>query len=155
MAKAGLSLKRKTEGKGFEAVVDRSKPGGMKVGFVKGLGTHPNSNGATVAEIAAYNEFGTDTIPERPFLRTSIRENMKPVYAPMIKALLEKILNGQVTVTQAIGLLGEKASADVKLKIIAISDPPNADETIDKKGSTNPLIDTGLMNQSVTWEKVK
>jgi len=54
-----------------------------------------------------------------------------------------------------VGLLGEKAVADVKNKIDAISEPPNAQSTIDKKrGSTNPLVDSGLLRQSVSWERV-
>lgn len=158
--RAKLSLKSRTDGKAFDAVVSRSKPGGVKVGFVKGLGKHPGSD-ATISEIAAYNEFGTSTsggqehIPERPFLRTTISEQSKTVYVPLTAKLLGLVLDGTLTVNQAIGILGEKAVADVKMKIDAISDPPNADSTVDRKGSTNPLIDTGLMRQSVSWELVE
>jgi len=157
-----MSLKKKKGGIGFEELVYRTKPGGMKVGFVRGLGEHPNTDsGATVAEIAAYNEFGTQSpkgnahIPERPFLRTTIREQTKPVYIPLVKDLLAKMLLGQMKVAKAIGILGLKAVADVQAKIDAITSPENADYTKDKKGSSNPLIDTGHMRKSVTWERVE
>ena len=35
--------------------------------------------------------------------------------------------------------------------ITEIKNPPNAAGTISAKGSANPLMDTGLMRQSVTW----
>lgn len=161
MAKATFSLKRKTDGKGFEKILDRTEPGATKVGFVKGLGAHPNGNGATIAEIAAYNEFGTRWpdgsvhIPERPFLRTTIAEQARTVYPAMMKELLGEIVTGKIKATRAVGLLGEKAVADVKNKITAITDPENADATVDSKGSSNPLIDTGLLRKSVTWENLR
>jgi hypothetical protein len=155
-----MSLKKRTKGKGVKALIDKTKPGGIKIGFVKGLGKHPGSD-ATIAEIAAYNEFGTrdsnndELIPERPFLRTTIKEELHPVYLPLMEELLQLVLNGKISEAQAVGLLGEKAVADVKNKIDAISEPPNAQSTIDKKrGSTNPLVDSGLMKQSVSWERV-
>jgi hypothetical protein len=32
---------------------------------------------------------------------------------------------------------------DQKAKIVEIDEPPNSQETIDRKGSDNPMIDTG------------
>ena len=160
MAKATFNLKRKTDGKGFEKLLDRSGPGATKVGFIKGLGKHPGSK-ANIAEIAAWNEFGTTNadgsvrIPERPFLRTTIAEQSKTTYPTMLKSLLGEILTGKLRTSRAIGLLGAKAVADVRAKIVAISDPENADLTVRKKKSSNPLIDTGLMRQSVSWESIK
>ena len=48
--------------------------------------------------------------------------------------------------------LGEKVVADVQRKIVALKDPPNAPSTIAKKGSANPLIDTGRLRQSIDFE---
>lgn len=158
MAKGELKLENKTDGEGFEGMLEQSEPGGLKVGFVKGLGKHPGSN-TNIAEIAAYNEFGTENedgserIPERPFLRTTIVEQNE-TYKTIVKELLVKILTHKMETKQAIGLLGIKAVSDVKAKITAISEPPNADSTKAGKKSSNPLIDTGLMRQSVTWEEV-
>jgi hypothetical protein len=155
---ANIEIRRK-EARGVDDLIDKSKPGGIKVGFVKGLGKHPGSN-ATISEIAAYNEFGTqgsdgqERIPERPFLRTTLKENLAPVYMPLLKHLMSLMINGELTVEQAVGVLGEKAVTDVKTKIDTLSEPPNAESTIAKKKSSSPLVNTKLMAQSVTWEKV-
>ena len=59
---------------------------GVKWGFIDGQ--YPN--GASVASVAIYNEFGTEdetgqqAIPERPFFRTSNAEN-KEKYKSIIK----------------------------------------------------------------------
>jgi len=160
MAKAELSIKSKDDGSKFRELFKRAKSKGIKVGFNKGLGQHPGSR-ATISEVAAYNEFGTqdsdggELIPERPFLRTTIGEQSKPVYVPLTEKLLGLILDGTLTADQAIGMLGEKAALDVKNKIDAISEPENAQSTKDRKGSSSPLVSSGLMKQSVSWELVK
>ena len=49
-------------------------------------------------------------------------------------------------------MIGAKAAAIMKRTIRDFDDPPNAPATIKKKKSSNPLVDTGLLMQSVTWE---
>ena len=56
----------------------------LNVGFFEGA-TYPHSNGSSagnpypdgtpVAAVAAFNEFGTDRIPPRPFMRQTIAKN--------------------------------------------------------------------------------
>jgi len=49
---------------------------------------------------------------------------------------------------QELGKVGLLAQSQVRAKITAIKSPPNAQSTIDKKGSSNPLIDTGQMRHT-------
>ena len=146
------TLKRKTKGDGVEGLKKQTQAGGTKVGFVLGLGEHPNAPGHSISEVAAWQEFGTDDIPERPFLRITIREQ-RSVYVEITREMMSKILKGKMTADQAAGLLGLKAVADVRNKIDAIRSAENADSTVDIKGFDNPLVHSGIMKKSVTFEK--
>ena len=50
----------------------------VAVGLLQG---DKNGDGVQIAEYAAYNEFGTDTIPSRPFMRTAFDENRGDIQA--------------------------------------------------------------------------
>jgi hypothetical protein len=151
-------FKRKSVDGGVDGLINRSEPGGIKVGILYGTGKHPDSD-ALYSEIAYWNEFGTERngrkhIPARPFLRTAFRENRRD-YIAIEKRLLRRILTGKITRKQAIGILGAKAQADVQQKIVDIRIPVNAPETLRKKApKTNPLINTGLMRKHIAWEDV-
>jgi hypothetical protein len=142
-------------GEGVERFEAMEKKGFVKVGILSGTGEHPNADhGQTMAEIAWWNEFGTKTIPERPFLRTGLRENIS-TYQGLIGPILKKILTGKLTADQGLGILGERAKRDVVNKIVMISNPPNSPLTIRaKRGSTSPLIDTGALRQHISWAKL-
>ena len=51
--------------------------------------------------------------------------------------------------------LGLRIQRDVQRTIRNLSDPPNSPITIHNKKSSNPLIDTGRLRQSVTYKVVK
>lgn len=127
----------------------------VKVGIVSGTGEHPNGTGGqSLAEVGWWNEFGTDKIPERPFLRTGLRENVNN-YRAIMQAQLKAFLTQKTEESQALGVLGEKAQADVQRKIVQVSSPPNTPLTVEKKGSSSPLQDTGALKQNIRWALVK
>lgn len=97
---------------------------------------------------AAWSEFGTRTQPERPFFRNAMRDN-RSKYRDMISGVARRVLAGDMTVTRGLDLVGLAATADIQASIVSLRTPPNAPSTIRKKGSSNPLIDEGLMRQSV------
>lgn len=110
-------------------------------------------DGTPVAMIAAVHEFGSPEqgIPERPFLRiTPVKQRMK--YARLNRINLVKMLRGQMAVETALGQLGEMAKGDVQQEIRNGNFAPLKAETIRRKGSSKPLIDSGQMIQSVSWE---
>jgi hypothetical protein len=149
-----VRLERVTRaGEGVEKLA-KSKGAMLKIGILSGTGEHPNADhGQTVAEIAWWNEFGTRNIPERPFLRPALRENLL-AYGRIIEAALKAVLTGKLSRDQGLGILGERAKRDVVNKITVLSDPPNAEATIDAKGSSSPLVDTGALRQHINWAKV-
>lgn len=116
---------------------------------------------------AIYNEFGTrgsgkgfstprgggfgGPIPERPFMRNSVRKNT-PKYKKAMKDSALPILLGKTTPVDVLKKLGRLAQVDIQEEITSLSSPPNSPTTIRLKGSSNPLIDTGEMRGAVTWK---
>ena len=116
----------------------------LKIGVLSGVGAHPGSEeGETVAEVAWKNEFGVG-IPERPFLRPAMK-NKRADYTKLIVKILVAIAAGRMTPKQGEALLGFDLQTAVQTQIDLTMQPPNSEATILKKGSSHPLINTGLM----------
>lgn len=122
----------------------------VRVGFPAGP---TEEDGTPVALVAAVHEFGSTArnIPERSFLRSSVRENIAK-YIKINKGNLQRVVNGKIRMRHALELLGQVAAGDVKRTIRNGDFAPLQQATIDRKGSSKPLIDTGMMLQSVTYE---
>lgn len=122
----------------------------VKVGFPAGK---QEADETPVAMVAAVHEFGAPQrgIPERPFLRVAIRKN-KDKYHRLNHVNLIKLIKGQTTVDTALSQLGEMAKGDVQQEIRNGDFAPLKPETVKAKGSSKPLIDSGQMVQSVSWE---
>jgi len=127
------------------------------IGILASAGEHnKGTNGQTVAEIGFWNEFGTPNakypIPARPWLRTTIANNIEKYTYVLKKSLLDYLIGKQKSVSKVFSTVGLIAASDVKKAIVDLKYPENAPSTIAQKGSSNPLIDTGQLRQSVTWE---
>jgi hypothetical protein len=104
-------------------------------------------------DIAIWNEFGTTRngeqhIPERSFVRSSHDENLKRT-SKLIEREYGRIVDGQSTAKRSLGLIGLFVESYTKRKIVTLRDPPNAPQTIRKKKSDNPLVDTKQMGNSI------
>jgi hypothetical protein len=110
------------------------------------------TNGTTMATVAAVHEFGSPehNIPERSFLRGGIRRAAPKLNAVNIDSL-RKVLLGKMTIEQAIEKLGVVAAGEVKREFVVGTFAPNKPATIARKGSSRPLIDTGSLRQAVTY----
>lgn len=113
-----------------------------------------SSDGEPLVDRAAANEFGTDTIPERSFMRASFDESQAKLLE-LSKKLWSSTLRGQRNAMQSAHLLGQEHEGQIKEKITSLKDPPNAQSTVAQKGSSNPLIDSGEMRRSVRYEVKK
>ena len=109
-----------------------------------------NGEGQQIAEYAAYNEFGTEKIPERSFMRSAFDENQQAISQDMANRYAQ-VQAGTITVYQALGLIGLRHQDQIKNKIDTNIPPPNAPATIAKKGSSHTLIDTGAMKNSIHY----
>ncbi len=123
----------------------------VKVGFLEGAtypATEDNSEPLSVAQVAFWNEFGTSKIPARPFMRYTIASKSSEWVSRFAKAI--SYANGDAKTAAA--LVGESMTDDIKESIINWQDPPNAAYTIEQKGFNKPLIHTGHMKDSVSYE---
>lgn len=107
-----------------------------------------NGEGFNIAEYAAANEYGTDKIPSRPFMRTAFDEN-KQGYIRYMNKMVKQI--GQVAFAQMATTLGLKAEKDIQQTITGRNFLPKlADSTVKaKKGSTKTLVDSSAMVNSI------
>jgi len=119
----------------------------VRVGFQKGEATA--DNGTDIADIAMWNEVGTVHIPPRPFMRNSVDSNEGVIKGNCLK-VAEAVVNG-MSAEQALDILGNMQKGLIQDSIESGGYTPNAPSTIRKKGSSTPLIDTGLMRQSVNY----
>lgn len=125
------------------------KSGRVRVGFPRSTGSY--DDGTKVVDVAIWNEFGTENIPPRPFMRNSIAAH-KGEYKDLGRQLAKEVIKGRKTVKQGLEELGLLAASDIQDEITNLREPPLAQVTIDRKGSSKPLIDTGKLRQSVTYE---
>lgn len=117
----------------------------VKVGLPKGSNDYPD--GTSVIMVGTVHEFGSPArnIPQRSYLRSTVESN-KRSYKDMFKKLSIRIIKGQITKKEALGLVGLQVQTDVRQKITDIKEPPL------KSREGNPLVDTGHLRQSITYE---
>ena len=122
-----------------------SGPNKVRVGLPKDSNAYPD--GTSVVMVGIVHEFGnpSNNIPQRSFIRTGIREN-KRAYKRLFRSLTRKIIDGKMDKHTALELIGLQAQTDIRQKITDLKLPPL------KNRQGNPLIDTGHMRQSVTYE---
>jgi hypothetical protein len=155
MIKIRSKTKEKDKGeKRFIEKLNQLKRGPhVKVGVLQNTGTH-SGDLLTVAEVAAFNEYGTENIPERSFIRSAIQEHRAELIQ-ITGQLYKQMSEGKLSTEDALGRLGLKIQSLIRNKIDSIEEPPNAERTIARKGSSKPLIDTGQMRQAINYEIVK
>lgn len=144
----------------YQKELKKFKSASVLVGFQTGSvtktevkGERIKKGGLSMPEIASANEFGTKTIPARPFMRTSFDENFQKINK-LINQQYDKVIGEKLTADEALTGIGVTMVGLIQLKINQIYSPPNSPSTIAKKGSSKPLIDFGQMIQSVR-EKVE
>ena len=109
-----------------------------------------------VVDVASWAEFGTDTQPERSWLRAFFDEH-KEECRNKLADLLKKVIEGTLTEDQALEQFGLWAVGQIQKRIADGIAPENAPSTIEKKGSDKPLIDTGVFRSAISYrvEKVE
>ena len=123
----------------------------VTVGMHEDSGMHPvdgEEDPITNAQLGAIQHYGSGdgNTPPRAFLDVGVASG-NAEYLKIIADTLEN--DGDID--QALEQIGVVATAKVKQYMVALSAPPNATSTIMRKGSMNPLIDTGALVQSVNY----
>lgn len=148
MSKSKVKIK-KTPSRAFDKLnkINKAMRGSdnVRVGLPKGSNDYPD--GTSVIMVGAVHEFGSPShnIPQRSFLRSTVVAERKN-YKNLFKKLAKKIISGAIDKKKALQLLGLQVSTDVKGKITDIKTP-----TL-KHREGNPLVDTGHLRRSITFE---
>lgn len=147
-----VTTTRKNPG-ALKAALDRlEKLAGKEIacGFPAGK-ENAYPDGTSVVDVAAKNCFGVG-VPQRDFMslaRPIVISRTTPIMAKIGSMVNDaRAIDGIAALQEAAGQIG---AAAIKEAIIALDTPPNSPETIRRKGSSNPLVDTGHMVQSVTY----
>lgn len=103
-------------------------------------------------EVAIDNEFGAPGVPSRPFVSGYVADNTATIQK-QIRATCKQIVSGKRTNRQGLERLGATWKGGMQARIARGFSPiPNAPSTIERKGSSKPLIDTGQLRSSITWQ---
>lgn len=145
----------------------KAKGGGLyvKAGFLSSNEeSTPEDGGLNNATLAAIHEYGTDTIPARPFVGPSFDTNQAK-YERLMRQWIGWVLSGHASLRQGMGLFGLEMVSDIQKYVTAGEQvpPPNAPYTLERKlakSSGSPwgvrtLVDTGRMLRSATHALVE
>lgn len=146
---------------GYQALLHRvyglAERPSIAVGILSGDVDTAYEDGTTVLDVGIFNEFGTvdangqTHVPARPFIRGWFDENRAQAQR-MLTRLLRQVVAGTLTEEQALNQFGAWCVGGIQQRMSAGIPPPNADSTIEKKGSSTPLIDNGILRSSVSYE---
>lgn len=133
----------------LRAKLDQLSDQVVKIGVFAGTG-----DGEAVT-VAAVHEFGSERahVPERSFLRRTFHEQ-KDRFAKAIGNASKRVVAGKLQPEVALGALGVLAATAVKNTIARGPHipPPLSRETVRRKKSRRPLVDTGQLLNSITWK---
>lgn len=104
--------------------------------------------GLPVATVAFWNEYGTARSPARPFFRAMV-ERKSPRWGVTLGNVLRKT---DYDAEKAMALMGEEIRGQLRESIKNWSSPPNAAQTVERKGFNKPLIDTAVMLRSADYQ---
>jgi len=139
-----------TNGKGIKSLFKRLEKGTVDVGILSSEGKHEGSS-FTVAQVGFMHEFGTVTIPERSFIRSTISSESRDI-KQVARIQYKKVLDGSITTEQGLGVLGAFTVGLIQEKFTSNDWAPNTEKTQARKGSSSPLIDTGQLRQSISFK---
>lgn len=132
---------------------DINHPGGTDYGYV----TEQHEKDKQVRFLkkgTGFKKLGTTeahviTIPPRPWLIPGVESAVQDINDIIEQSLIKA--KGTDETLEAVGAI---AAGAVQQYMTDLKEPPNAKSTIKKKGSDNPLIDSGALRASVTHKIV-
>ena len=92
-------------------------------------------------------------IPERSYIRSGFDEQVDGIQKTS-ETLLDGVLQGRTTGRAMLEALGGVIVSKMQQYLIDLSEPSNHPVTVEQKGSSNPLVDTGQLQSSITWKVV-
>ncbi len=124
----------------------------IKVGV---LGDGTGEGGKSVQEYAMYVEYGTSTIPRRPFFRKEmVTARAKKEITDYMNNLIGNVCNGSLTGAQFWNSVGLYCKARVIKSLRNGGWAANAASTLKYKDGSQPLINTGTLVDSIDFEVI-
>jgi len=139
--------------KALELAMAKAKKKAVFVGLPsEKVGSQIYGDGQTIMTIGAIHEFGAGNSPKRSFLRTPFLMKEKEIGAFIAKQF-EKTLDGE-DIDNALGLIGAYCT-NISKKAFTTNGFGEWEglkpATVRAKGSSQVLIDTGTLRNSITW----
>lgn len=127
--------------------------------FAEDGAIEPGARSLTVAEVAAFHEFGVPPyqlpsgavhpgIPQRSFIRGWFDESQDFIQATL-RSQMSLVVQGKLPVEKAMARIALAFEGSVKQRIAKGIAPPLSKVTIARKGSSKPLIDKGQLRAAV------
>lgn len=145
-----LTARVTTHDRGFERIrreIRRLEGRSIKVGIQSDAGAEPD--GAAIVNVAAWNEFGTEHIPSRPFMRHMADTKRGSLHQVATRAYNTLLSGGSADAT--LGIVGQWYEGEQKWVLRDGPWTPNAPSTVAAKGSATPLIDTARMVNAIRY----
>ena len=124
----------------------------VAVGFPAGkdgIASPHYENGASILEVAVWNNFGTEDIPARPFMDNAAPKLQK-AFKKLCAETQKDVNSGKLSPETVLKTAGLQSEAIVRTEIMEGDYVPNTEATRKAKGSSRPLIDSGDMRKYVT-----
>lgn len=146
--------------KGWNAIMDMAREIAtsnphIAVGVIGAPAAQDRGEGMTNADIAVVHEYGTERIPQRSFIGSTIDEKGREYTKQLASGVRAEIASGRASALRnsvAFKRVGLRVVGDIQRRIADGIPPPNSPVTIERKGSSKPLIDSGQLRQSISFE---
>lgn len=135
--------------------IKRTPPEHVVIVGIQGSEASEDHEGVTNAQLGVIHEFGAPArgIPERSFLRSTIDREQRKINK-LLKGAASRLSIGQ-GLKASLGIVGEFAVAAIRKTFDrSIGLVPLKAATIERKGSSSPLIDEGQLKGSITYKVV-
>ncbi|EST12048.1 hypothetical protein [Sporolactobacillus laevolacticus] len=172
-----MGVKIKDQGKIKDLIRAFDKDHKIKVGYVgsKSDQTHSGTD-ISIADLAEIHEFGCKipvsdkmrkylasqglylkastqyiNIPERSFIRSGW-DNSEDEVMDKLEELIGELVQKRIPINILLDMIGLEAKGKLQQYARDVGNPPNHPFTVDQKGSSNPLVDTGEMIGAMDYE---
>ncbi len=153
-----MSFKLKVDKSGWEKMKKELLKGSsleVQVGIVEPTYYGSDNDNLSVAQVWQWQEEGlpAQNIPTRPAIRVGFMAPIKKgSYDKIFAESMQRIASGNSTFKQEYTRIGVQAKADLKQSVADWYTPRNAPLTVELKGFDNPLIDSGLLYESIDFK---
>lgn len=108
----------------------------------------PEKDGTSVVDVATWNEFGTDRIPARSFLRAWF-DSSAGLIADSLRKVGLGVVAGKYTAAIGMNRAAQLFAGLIQQRVAGGIGPANAASTVARKGSSKPLIDSGHLRSAI------